>query len=118
MPVITRKEVTVTVAAAGSNGEATVDVNGLLRNLELLVPELDETDTAELVLHTADDAEIFASGEKAHVDSAITGYYFKQDSGSVAVECALWGTTTVRVECSGAQAAEREFTVYLYMEGT
>ena len=78
-------------------------MNGLLKQIHFTVPDLDNSDTAELILKDSDGNEIYASGEKAESTTHV-----------INVERALRGTITLRIETSGDQAADREFKVVLY----
>ena len=97
--------VTVTVADNGTNGETDVALNGVIKQIHFTVPDLDAADTAELLLHDADNKVLYASGEKAESTTHV-----------INVERAVCGTITFRVECSASQedAASNVFTVYVY----
>jgi len=99
------KVVTVTVPDNGTNAETDVEMNGLIKQLHFITPALDAADTAELVLHNADDKVLYASGEKAESTSSV-----------INVERAVCGVVTFRVECSASQedATSNVFTVYVY----
>ena len=98
-----RVKVTSTVLDTTAAIETDVAVNGLTKQLHFIIPALDVTDTAELLLHDAEDNILYASGELAQSTSHV-----------INAERALCGTITIRIETSTAQAADRAFTVYIY----
>ena len=102
---VARAVVTVTVLDDGTNAETDVVLNGITKQIHFTVPDLDAADTAELLLHDADNRIIYASGEKAESTTHV-----------INVERALCGTITFRVECSASQedAASNVFTVCVY----
>lgn len=95
--------VSVVVALAGTAAETDVGMNGIIKQIHFIVPDLDDTDTAELLLHDADNRVLYASGEKAESTSHV-----------INVERAVTQPVTFRVECSGDQVAARTFTVVAY----
>ena len=97
--------VLVTVLDNGTNAETDVEMNGVIKQIHFITPDLDDTDTAELLLHDADDHVIYASGEKAENGSHV-----------INVERAVCGTITFRVECSASQedAASNPFYIFVY----
>ncbi len=101
---VARAVVPVTVPISGTSAEVDVQINGRVQQIHFVVPNLEGASTAELLLHDADDNVLYASGDKA-------------ESTTYAIVAERWmmGTTTVRVECSEAQAsAAVDFLVYLY----
>lgn len=94
----------VIVAAQETNGELDFAfLNSAVTQIHFTIPDLDDTDTAELLIHDEDDNVLYASGEKAEDTTHV-----------INVERSLCGALTLRVECSGAQAAERTFVVKMY----
>lgn len=102
---VAREVVVVTVADNGTNAETDVEMNGVIKQIHFLTPNLDGTDTAELLLHDADDRVIYASGEKAESTAHV-----------INVERAVCGVVTFRVECSASQedAASNPFYICVY----
>lgn len=100
---VARLKSTVTVDKDGTNGEEDITINGLTKQIQFTTDDLDDTDTAELKLQDEDNNTLYASGELAEDTTHVLN-----------VERAVCGTTTLRVECSGQQVAEREFTVTIY----
>ena len=78
-------------------------LNCLTKQIHFKVPNLDNTDTAELHLKDVDGYYLYSSGEKAESTTHV-----------INVERALRGTITLRIETSGDQAADREFEVVIY----
>lgn len=93
----------ITVSSGESSASAGEYLNARFVDVYFRVPELDGTDTAELKIKGPYDEEILASGEKDHVDGAVTEY-------QILNVARLPGAIVLEVECSGAQAADREFT--------
>lgn len=81
------------------------DVNGILRRVVFVVPALDSTHTASFTLKDAD-------GYTAHTKAAVA----QSTTDSENVEKAVSGDHTLTVDTSGAQTANRTFTVVLYVE--
>lgn len=100
---VARLQTTVLVASTGTNAETDVQINGLSKQFQFTVPDLDNTDTAEFKIQDEDNHTLYASGEKAESTTHVLN-----------VERALCETMTLRVECSGPQAAARTFTVTIY----
>lgn len=97
-----KKEIIVVSPAA--NAELNINfLNSAVTQIHFTVPDLDDTDTAELLIHDLDDNVLYASGEKA-----------EQATHVINVERSLCGELTLRIECSGAQAADRTFVVKMY----
>ena len=97
----------VVVAAGETEGFIIVSfLNSCVTQIHFTVPDLDDTDTAELILKDHDGgltATIYASGEKADESQHV-----------INVERTLVGDIVIEVECSGAQAADRTFVVKMY----
>lgn len=100
--VLTHTE-NITVASSGSSAESDAELNGITKQIIFVVPDLDDSDTAEVKLLDSNDYELYASGELAESTTHV-----------INVERAMAQTTTIRVECSGTQAANRAFVVKIY----
>lgn len=94
-------KVGIKVTGGNTNAEADVRLSGRITRMLFKVPNLDDTDTAELKLQNSDNEDIFASGELAESTT-----HKLETSVDVA------STITFRVECSGSQTATRFFKVY------
>ncbi len=99
-----RLQKTITVPSGDTNVELDVtDLLGLTRQIFFVIPDLDDSDTAELKLEDSDNYDLFTSGELAESTTHI-----------INVERVMTGTITIRIECSGAQASDRDFVVTFY----
>ena len=81
-------------------------LNSCVTQIHFTVPDLDDTDTAELILKDHDGgltAIIYASGENGDDSQHV-----------INVERTLVGDIVIEVECSGVQAADRTFMVKMY----
>ena len=94
----------ITVLSGQANAEIDKDLGGRITRILFKVPDLDGTDTAELKIQNSDNENLFESGELA--ESATHRLLLSVD---------LIGTITFRIECSGEQASDRAFKVYVTM---
>mgnify|MGYP000725221767 CR=1 FL=1 len=95
---------TITISSGQSVAELDKDLAGRITRMLFVVPDLDDSNTAELKLQNADDENIFESGELA-----------ENTTHRLETSIDVVGTITFRVECSGAQTTSREFKIYVTM---
>lgn len=81
------------------------DLNGILRRVVFVVPDLTSTHTADVTLKDVDGYEVYK-------DSAVAESTTANETADLAVS----GNHTLTVDTSGAQDADRTFTVVLYVE--
>lgn len=81
------------------------DLNGILRRVVFVVPELTSTHTASVTLKDVD-------GNTVYTDTGVA----ESSSANEVAEAAISGQHTLTVDTSGAQDADRTFTVILYVE--
>ncbi len=100
---------TVTIASSDSNaaGTTTVEINGLMRGLTFVTPDMEDTDSTDLSLYDSYGYLIHSSGTVAELGTTIV--YF----GGTALDRPLFGTTTVIATAEGTQSAARDvvFTI-------
>lgn len=94
---------TIVVASGTDNKTTTIEINGNIRQIIFVVPDLDSSETSELLLIDEDSYTIYASGEKAESTTHILN-----------VDRLVRGTLTLKVECASAQDAARTHVVKLY----
>ena len=92
-------------ATAGGVKEESLEIRGVLGRILFVIPDLDDSDTAELKIRNSDGEDDFTSGELA-----------ESTTHKMCMSLPLAGVKTFRVECSGAQAAARTITLYLTVE--
>lgn len=95
-----RRILDVVVGADQDEGETDLAINGWVSRLQFDVPDLDDSDTAELKLLDEDGDLLFASGELA-----------KDTVYLIPVSLDLCGQVTFKVETSGSQTAQTSFKV-------
>lgn len=81
------------------------DLNGILRRVVFVVPELDSTNTADVTLKDVDGYTVYS-------DTAVA----ENSTANETADLAVSGSHTLTVDTSGAQTADRTFTVVLYVE--
>jgi len=81
------------------------DINGILRRVVFVVPELTSTNTATLTLKDVD-------GNTVYTDATVA----ENTTANETTDLAVSGDHTLTVDTSGAQDADRTFTVVLYVE--
>jgi hypothetical protein len=90
----------------------TLEANGLLRGISVVVPNLDSTDTITLALLDSDGGTIYSKASIA--ESATTTAYI--DANDYPLQLPLHGTITISIITSGSQTADRTFKVNIYYE--
>lgn len=81
------------------------EVNGIIRRVVFVVPDLDSTNTATLTLKDVDGYEVYSDATVAESTTA-----------NEVTDKAASGQHTLTVDTSGAQTADRTFTVVLLVE--
>lgn len=105
-PVAVRKlSMTLDYSEDNQNISENIKLNGTPDMIVFGVPDLENTNSATLIFLNADSVELYNSGEKAEDTT------HKITSG---VDVPLCGTITVKITTSGAQTADRDFTVTIY----
>ncbi len=89
-----------------------INLNGLLRRVIIVTPDLDDTDTVTLRIMDADGYTVFV---RATIAESVTTI-FEADSNNHPIRAPVSGVNTITIKASGAQAANRTFTVVLYIE--
>lgn len=109
---IKMKRYDITVASTGTTADIEIgSINGMSKLMFFTVPDLDDTDTAEFKIRDAWVQDIYASGEKAESSThtlVVERPLVATDDGEII------RNLTLRVECSGAQASDRLFSITIY----
>lgn len=88
-------------------------MNGLLRGIQITAPDLDSTNTYSLTIKDADGYTIFTKASL--VENTTTTVYV--DTNNQPLQLPLQGAHTVTIVTSGAQTANRAFSVKLLVAG-
>lgn len=99
------KSLVMDVSSDATTITAGLPINGLVQQIQFVVPDLDDTDTAELKILNSFDNEVYASGEKAESSTHI-----------INVQRPVTKTMSLKIEASDTQSADRTFTVVIYYE--
>jgi hypothetical protein len=99
---IWRRIDTIVVLSGGTTAKVDIPLNGRMEEYVLVVPLLDGATTATLSLLDEDSQNWYASSAFA-----------LSTTQNVIVTRLLCGLNTFQIVCSGAQTADRTFTLYL-----
>ena len=105
-PSVSSLKTTITVAEGYCEGSADLRLNMRQADVYFGIPELDSTDTAELIMTGPNKEQLMASGHMPHGDGEIVTY-------SILNVSRLPGDIKLTVRCSSKQSAERRFTVVI-----
>ena len=96
---------TVTIASSDTtmDGTTTVSVNGLMKSLTFVTPNMEDTDSVQLDLKDPQGYSIYSSGTQAE-SATITANF-----GGTALDRPLYGVTTV-IATAGTQSAAKDIT--------
>jgi hypothetical protein len=108
----TSKQLVLAYATNATTITDTIDINGLLRGISIVVPNLDSSDTVTLSLTDSDSGTIYSKASIA--ESGTTTAYI--DANNIPLELPLHGTVTIGIVTSGSQTANRTFKVNIYYE--
>jgi len=111
---IIKHKLKVTIDVSANATTATSDsfpMNGILKGIAIVAPDLDGTNTYTVTLKDADDSiTVF---ERASLTENTTTAIFL-DSNNRPLELPLHGNMTVTITSSGTETADREFTIIIY----
>lgn len=112
---IQRIPVTISLAYATDDNDAVssaVTLNGKLLGLIPVAPNLDSTNTYSVTLKDVDGYTIYTKASLA--ESVATPLFV--DANNYALNVPVSGSHTIAIQTSGAQTADRTFTVILLVE--
>ena len=114
MNKIHKRSVLITLAYATDsyNASGTVKINGILKGVSLVVPNLNSSNTVKASILDEQGGTIWTKSTIA--DSATTSVYV--DSNSYYFSQPLHGTVTLALVTSGGQTADRSFVFHVYFE--
>jgi len=94
---------TVTIVSDNTykNGTTTVTLNGLMKSVTFVTPNMEATDSTNFQMYDPNNYSIWSSGTVA--ESSTTTVNF----GGTALDRPLYGTTTIIAVAEGTQSAER-----------
>jgi hypothetical protein len=113
--VVQRKPFTLPLVFATDDNEiesSLTELNGLLAGVIVVVPDLDSTNTATVEVKDVDGNVIYT---KTAIAKSTTGKFFI-DANNFPLQLPLSGKHTVKITTSGAQTANRSFTVILLIK--
>jgi len=104
---VTRGTVTIVSDNTYKAGTTTVELNGLMRGLTFVTPDMEDTDSTDLSLYDSYGYLVHSSGTVAELGT--TTVYF----GGTALDRPLFGVTTLIATAEGTQSAARDvvFTI-------
>lgn len=110
---IGRTDRQVVIDAAADSGESVAfEANGILRGVLVDAPDLDDTDTYTVAVETDDGFSLVSEASLTENSKSAV----MVDGNDMALAVPLSGQHVIKVTASGAQAAERTFTVSLLIE--
>lgn len=111
---IQRSKTTLVLAYAtnATTISASVGLNGLLRGIQVLAPDLDSTNTYSITITDADGFTIYTKASLTE-NTRTTAYV---DANNQPLQLPLSGTHTITIVTSGSQTTDRTFSVVLLVD--